>query len=145
MIPVVQSIVRGEGEPGVPGDCLRACVASIFELPLEDVPHFVADPRTWLPALADWLSPMGLGIDYEEYGGAWEKAPRRLHEGHWIAGVSSQRFPGGRHAVVMDFDRIAWDPSPTPRTVPYLFDAEKFFVVIDPVRIHRAMSQRMTL
>jgi hypothetical protein len=40
---------------GIPGDCLRAAVASIWDLPLEAVPHFVlyAD---WHTALRDWLS-----------------------------------------------------------------------------------------
>lgn len=44
MIPVMQRIVAsGWNSPGeVPGDCVKCCVASILELPYEDVPHFVA-------------------------------------------------------------------------------------------------------
>lgn len=47
MIPVTQTIfadpLRGDGHnaDGEPGDCLRACVASILELPLSAVPNFV--------------------------------------------------------------------------------------------------------
>ncbi len=42
MIPV-QQLVVGDGKDGRPyGDCTRACVASIFELPIDQVPNFAA-------------------------------------------------------------------------------------------------------
>lgn len=43
MIPVQQRIVAsGMAEGAVPGDCVKCCIASILDLPYEDVPHFVA-------------------------------------------------------------------------------------------------------
>lgn len=63
MIPVRQRIVDAQR-----GDCLKACVASVLELPYEDVPHFAVgewklNPMTgekpkdvgWSSALNDWL------------------------------------------------------------------------------------------
>ena len=41
MKPVMQ--VHGAELDGVPGDCHRAAIASLLELPLEAVPHFLHD------------------------------------------------------------------------------------------------------
>jgi hypothetical protein len=54
--PVKQTIFAG---PGVRGDCFRACVASVLELAIEDVPHFVA-MNDWWGELQKWLSPSGM-------------------------------------------------------------------------------------
>ena len=67
MIPVFQSICRSGWDDGLPGDCVRACVASIFERPLLEVPHFVAGevlndegkPCDWLSGLNLWLRREG--------------------------------------------------------------------------------------
>lgn len=46
--------------PGaVRGNCLQAAVASLFELSLSEVPHFVAEDDWW-GCLADWLDVRGL-------------------------------------------------------------------------------------
>lgn len=45
------------------GNCLAACVASIMNLPLEEVPNFVVpEPLKWRERLDDWLSEQGLGV-----------------------------------------------------------------------------------
>jgi hypothetical protein len=53
VIPVDQTRF---GDPD--GNCLAACLASLLELPLDDVPHFVAEG--WYSALERWLEPRGL-------------------------------------------------------------------------------------
>jgi hypothetical protein len=57
MIPVTQTLF-GKAE----GNCLAACVASILELDLADVPNFCADQSdgSWLRRLADWLAERAL-------------------------------------------------------------------------------------
>ncbi len=58
MIPLMQ---RNHHDPanGIYGDCHRAAIASLLELPMDDVPHFcdadsdcVSSPRLRLPATA---------------------------------------------------------------------------------------------
>lgn len=65
MIPVYQTFFY---EPGVPeedqrGNCLQAVVASLTELPLDAVPHFVWQDRlggpNWWWHLYKWLAMMG--------------------------------------------------------------------------------------
>lgn len=41
MKPVAQTILHNPETPEVMGNCVQAVVASILELPLEEVPHFV--------------------------------------------------------------------------------------------------------
>lgn len=41
------------------GNCLAACVASVLELPIEDVPNFRLAVNQWV-ALQEWLAGRGL-------------------------------------------------------------------------------------
>ena len=58
MTPVDQRVLDHDPARGRFGDCLRACVASVLELPYEAVPQFaVADD--WVERLQEWLAPRG--------------------------------------------------------------------------------------
>ena len=49
--------------PNSYGDCIRACVASLLDLPTLDVPHFVRDGapgHVMQQRLREWLAPRGL-------------------------------------------------------------------------------------
>lgn len=68
MIPIQQRICRaGAVDDGLPGDCVKCCVASILELRYEDVPHFVArevkdangKALWWLDGVNYWLRERG--------------------------------------------------------------------------------------
>lgn len=58
MIPVDQTVFRVPG-----GNCFSACVASLLELPLAEVPYFMGtfdEPDgTWWRRFGDWLRPRG--------------------------------------------------------------------------------------
>lgn len=130
MIPVEQRELT-DIERDIVGDCWKACIASILEVPLEAVPHFFQreqDGETqsgWnetLHFLRDYkltLTTFGLwGNDapYLKFG----NAEIRYHfsaPGHWIASVRSPRVivksgMYGSHAVVMRASEIVWDPHP---------------------------------
>lgn len=69
MIPVVQRIVATGWDDGVPGDCVKACVASILELPYDAVPHFVAgEVLNDAGERIDWLSGMRRWFERARYG-----------------------------------------------------------------------------
>jgi len=59
MRPVDQTILAGDSGPHK-GDCFRACVASILELPIEAVPHFMEMSGDWFEHFDDWLRKQGL-------------------------------------------------------------------------------------
>lgn len=57
MRPVEQTLLSSEG---VIGNCFQCCVASVLELPLEEVPHFCKDDR-WPLNFYEWLDSKGYG------------------------------------------------------------------------------------
>lgn len=123
MIPVDQSIVNHCPAEGRYGDCFRACIASILELPIAVVPHtmaydetLVADPGQWFPALNAWLSPRGLTyMDLSLHSMTPDRYFRDLMPGnfslwHVISGISPR---GYRHAVVGHNGVVVHDPHPS--------------------------------
>jgi hypothetical protein len=56
-----QTLLAGR-EDGVPGNCVQAAVASLLDLPIEGVPHFVLF-RDWRAVMHDWLADNGYSID----------------------------------------------------------------------------------
>ena len=91
------------------GNCLQACIASLFELDLEEVPHFVLE-SDWVGALDSWLKQYDLqtiDVDLEymkQQGGDTWKALGY----HLICGKSSR----ADHAVVGYNGKMVHDPHP---------------------------------
>lgn len=79
------------------GDCLRACVASVLELPATVVPDFRLFGPNWMWALIGFAS-----CDFDT------DPPT---EGYWIANGPTVR--GTRHSVVYSPDGLAHDPHPS--------------------------------
>lgn len=168
MIPVQQRI-SASGGADVPGDCVKCCIASILELPYEDVPHFVArevrdaegKALWWFEGVNHWLRERGYPLRLHHWTNsltAAEVFARReaiglqpgesmpaldmyrasphpdRHDGWWIASVISENFEQSTHAIVMNGDMVAFDPSATPRRTPYAFIGGNIFVATDPAR-----------
>src|SRR5271154_3985606 len=95
--------------PYAPGNCLSACVASILEMPIDQVPHFVErhDSRDylWMGRLNSWLSRLGLCASYLEPGSC-DMTP----DFHILYGLS---VLGNEHAVVGHAGRVIHDPHPS--------------------------------
>jgi len=97
VIPQQQKIV----DPKV-GDCFRACIASILELPNDErLPHI--DSSHWHLDWLRFLEPFGLQLEFD-FKKIWR-------EGYWIATVNSLNYENGAHAIVMEGPKVAFDPS----------------------------------
>jgi hypothetical protein len=98
MKPVDQTILPTEGVP-MRGNCFAACLASLLELPLEEVPH-VMEHDNWRERTNEWLATLGLGlievrIDVEE------PALFLLPQNMWlIATGTTRRHESRLHSVV---------------------------------------------
>lgn len=100
------------GHPG--GNCFSACVASILELPLEDVPYFMAEPEDqWYARFETWLEcrdmyPLMQPLPDGPRG--W--APSGFHI---LSGHSPRKpdDPEALHSVVGYHGRILHDPHPS--------------------------------
>lgn len=148
-----------------PGDCLPACIASIFELDLDDAPGLGGrNQQIW-----DWLA-----LNYPGIGMAardWLEPRKDVHhKGFWIATTVSPRYresvchycnavraeseppyfwrrdecphcngtgqQRGLHAVVMEHGKLAWDPHPQATWPDELpIVGETYFTVTDPSRL----------
>ncbi|MCW2922241.1 MAG: ArV1 [Thermoleophilia bacterium] len=93
------------------GNCWSACIASILEVPIAEVPTFVAHDDWWERAQA-WLRERGFGI-YPlppQVLDAMGIGPQALD--CWY--IACGRSPRGehQHAVVASGQRVAHDPNP---------------------------------
>lgn len=94
--------------PGI-GDCFRACMATLLDLPPEVLPNDFSPAWHWnwqryLEQFGLSLSPSG-----RPDGAIWLSTP-------WIATVKSLNFEGALHAIVMhEGSRVYHDPSSKKR------------------------------
>ena len=87
------------------GYCFSACVASILELPIEEVPFFGAD-ELWWTRFAEWLEARNL------YAICLKHRPGRAPVGYHVL---SGKSPRGEfmHSVVAKGEDIVHDPHPS--------------------------------
>ena len=118
MIPLDQTIfadpARGDGHDanGVPGNCFQACVASILELPLEEVPHFAT--------FDDWLGETRRFVSEHSGGDLVVRVyapefPMFTTPGHFVIGAGPSPRGNFWHGVVLNADtgEMAHDPHPS--------------------------------
>lgn len=113
MRPVKQSILHDPAN-GKYGDCLSACIASLLELPIEEMPHFCDGPRpvNWQRDLNAWLALRGLAfIEFGVGNSAEVMQTIGVDVYHTISGRSS-RFPAEAHCVIGRNGAVVFDPSP---------------------------------
>lgn len=118
------------------GDCMRAAIASLFDLNLWEVPNFIKEAANsegdnananWL--LIKWLSEKG--YEHPTYINKIEGHATRNTEylkrvakhdggtnGYFYASVPSQTFEYVSHAVIVDLDlNIVHDPNPNQKAL----------------------------
>ena len=120
----VDMLVTHDPSKNVWGDCTRACVASIFDLPAEEVPHFAEDglaaPRTdgclpWVHRMREWLNVRGFDmvfVDVKEPAHHW---PNDCLQFHYIVGGKTIR--GTDHDTVWYQGKMVHDPHPERRGI----------------------------
>ena len=124
MQPIMQT---NTDVPG--GDCFRACVASILELPIHHVPHFCGgeDGDHWFQKLAAWahshhlaavysaIEPLSAPIPgYCILGVRTRRAEEKGYREEWIHAVVGYARVEGNGMVCYD---IVHDPHPNPSEV----------------------------
>jgi hypothetical protein len=130
MTPVYQTII----DP-ISGNCMQAAYATLFDLPIEDVPNFVAPEhyQRWGFVLRDFLERLGYKeithlYSHSEYD-QWKLERVKDFDGvngYFYASVHSPKFnPDGKHggpghAVIVDKNlNIVWDPNPNYVGIKY--------------------------
>jgi hypothetical protein len=113
VIPVDQSIMHAP-ENGIWGDCMRACIASLLDLPIIDVPHFFeggCESRVFDQRVAAFLSTHGLmEIQLDPSYARYVMRQRRQPCYHLMYGDTER---GTYHAVVGLSGKMVHDPHPS--------------------------------
>lgn len=127
MKPVDQTLFGGKE-----GNCYAACLASLLELSIDDVPNFCAHPGNWLGRAEEWtrknhgLTMLGFRPKGE---GAFYCIPAVYHI---MAGKSPR---GLDHAVVAFQGQMVHDPHPSrdglvsAREYEFLFPVDDRFAM----------------
>ena len=112
MTPQKQTILSGEGKVG---NCLQACVASLLDLPLDQVPHFSSYGERWYQHLYRFLEGRGYELDYIHGMKQEERWPSDYKgiDGYFIVGGESPRGAIGGHAVIYFEGEPYFDPHPS--------------------------------
>lgn len=129
MKQIEQSIIHVPGETF--GDCMRARICSILEIPPDNVPNFAEylGPMAWWDAIRDYLrSYLSLDIirinslkDVTQWGTPFA-----------VATVESPRGPWGHCVVVYKDGFIVHDPYPADIKQTGLADADEYWLIVDP-------------
>lgn len=111
MMPVDQEFVH-DPTNNQHGDCMRACIASLLDLPREAVPNFAqldadGEGNFWL-LLAEFCRQHG--YSFVTIQGRFVWAEDVIY--HVISGPSP-RIKGGHHAVVGRNGQVFFDPHPS--------------------------------
>jgi hypothetical protein len=135
MTPVYQTIFNsGKEKDELPGNCLQASVASLLDLPLDEVPHFLTH-EDWFGKLREFLKEQGYhyersmhnprDLGYDGCFKTWVRAIEKLKgvNGYFLATVHSPKYWTSDavcafngmpvHAVIIDRQfNIVHDPHP---------------------------------
>lgn len=109
MKPVDQTILAGAEGPRK-GNCFQASVASILEMPIEDVPHFMEE-ADWRGALLEFLQLRGLYYLETTFAEQYSQDFFDSYGGYHLMSGRGER--GINHTVVGLRGKLAHDPHPS--------------------------------
>ena len=103
MKPVFQEYSGYSNDGKTKPDCLRACIASLFELHISQVPHFIMYPgeKTW-DMFGGFIWSQGYywkGTGYKDQH-SFRDAP--AIDGYYLACVRTGEKPRDTHSVIID-------------------------------------------
>ena len=136
MEPVFQTKFGGSEAPeSEQGNCYAACLASIFEVGLEDVPDFTGTIMGggWFFVLQKWLKARNLSLLILDVGTKFIDLPA----GYSIASVKSHTLanPDDGHVVVLHNGQLVHDPQPKNAGMSwdeYEVTGYEVFTCVDP-------------
>lgn len=151
MTPVMQTKVvvkNTKGEMVVRGNCLAACIASLLELPITEVPNvetlYGIDDTFYYEVLWRWLSHLGYELStdgrFRCFHGDESKSEfkEQLQDKFYlVSGESPRRF---QHICIYQNGKLIHDPHPTKEGLL----TEEFFESIEFVGVPVAVEKKVT-
>lgn len=97
---------------GPNGTCFQACLASILEIPVWEVPDFSTDDDLFLQQVQEFLATKGLYYVQVPPDEPTVVAAFKQSLGPAYCTIEGTSPRGGQHAVVGDRGVMVWDPHP---------------------------------
>ncbi|AYD81595.1 hypothetical protein HYP71_gp101 [Arthrobacter phage KBurrousTX] len=128
MIPVDQDILHTEETVG---NCWQACVASLLDLPLDQVPHFILH-EDWWEATKAFVAVHKPGWTMEHYDVTFPVYVPHDHEGAPQHVIGSGQSPRGDflHAAIVSAVTGELVHDPHPSRAGFAGDMDSMFVLI---------------
>lgn len=141
MTPVIQTKVvvqNSKGEMVVRGNCFAACIASLLELPISEVPNvetlYGIDDTFYYEVLWRWLGHLGYELSTDSrfrcFHGDESKSEfkEQLKDKFYLVSGKSPR--GVQHIVIYKNGQLVHDPHPTKEGLL----TEDFFENLEKIR-----------
>jgi hypothetical protein len=140
MKPVDQTILAPPD-----GNCFAACLASILEMPLAEVPNYKSDQ--WVTEFNAWLKPRGLALLTitlpEGIENMSQDERRYFLPGYCILAAQSPRYDC-LHAVVVHDGEIVHDPHPERHMGVKEWKQADMLVALNAARVARLHKPQTT-
>ncbi len=137
MKPVDQTTF-GPRTNGKVGNCMSACIASLLELGIDDVPYFMGtedEPDDlWKKRINRWAAPYGFSFMHFKTAKGFTEWPPGYY-------VLTGRSPRGMHAVVAKGKKMVHDPHPSRDGLKSV-DGFAVLVPLDPAKPKRNRTSR---
>lgn len=121
---------------GVHGNCFTACVASLFDKPISEVPNFIDMGEDWFDAFIKYVHEQGAELIGMYHLGPKEWPDDSLwqeFDGYAIAGGGSPRGVPNGHAVIYKNGEPFFDPHPSNA---FLTVVEEFYAIRKPKTVN---------
>jgi hypothetical protein len=116
------------------GDCLSACIATLFDIHINDVPWFAENDDNWIFNLSDWMQKMfGKYVVSVKFNSV--EQVNLLGDSLIITTIISPNPDVERHAVITQKYRIIFDPMNGPVNEIITEDHDATFLIIGDVRL----------
>ena len=127
MKPVNQTICNFKN-----GNCMQACVASILEVDLDQVPNFMEfGPDEYLKTITEWCKSLGVIVINIDFAIKHDDVFELFEDSYLIASGKSPRDETKNHAVVWKNGSIVHDPHPDKTGLVGEPESFSVFVVVD--------------
>jgi len=110
-------------ENNIKGNCLSACLASILDIDIKEIPNFCYFGNNWASEFSKFIYKAGYNLDGSYYFKGLENDLREWADlltlssgvdGVFIVGGPSPRFNGNiHHAVLYKDNKLLHDPHPS--------------------------------
>lgn len=118
---------------GNDGNCLNACISTLFDVHIDDVPWFDDDSENWIFELSEWLRDK-FGKYIVSVKLFSDAQAELLGDSLVIANIISPAKGVERHAVITQNYRIVFDPMSGDVDKPITDDLDATFLIIGDVR-----------